>query len=339
MATPSFEELLDQARAIARTRSEAQDFPHGQAIASGVSSFVSNLLKEFEQKPTTHFVTKEGEVNPYAQPRFENVGLLGSLFKRQSTRTMEEGIPISGEKAGEFYTTKALLREKVRLKPGPFGTQSALRSGFAREEELISLFPEIPRDQLYTPPVSEVSHRRLVKAQNLQGIAPKSLTPEQVKVIGNVDQGVQAIDRMLLLLEKRPEIFRKGSFDWNLLNKIATAGDVEAQAFVRDRYIVSDVITRLRTGAALNQQEQEFYPGLISTIFSSEEIVPENLNILKDFYTQVSYEIKAGIRIPGVMPEESSTFKTFRKTEISPQPKSKFSSAEEILNKYLPGKQ
>lgn len=128
------------------------------------------------------------------------------------------------------------------------------------------------------------------------------LSGETVKLVTNARSGMVSLERMAEVMGRRPEIYRYarpgvigtlGSFASSF------ADEGEAQSYQRDFMEASDVITRLRTGAALNRNEEVYYPKLIATILTHPKTAMENVEKLKNFFQQVGDEIESGKRTPG----------------------------------------
>lgn len=104
---------------------------------------------------------------------------------------------------------------------------------------------------------------------------PKKLTAEQEKTMLNAQSGIMALDVLQNALDTNPNIFKLISFapfgigwtDIRLAQKEA-----------------ADVITRLRTGAALNQHEMDFYKNYVPQWQDDPQRAQFKINFLKNFY-------------------------------------------------------
>lgn len=233
---------------------------------------------------------------------------LPSIFKQKASTEQTLGSQhtgMTGEELSSLYGIPGLTPDTTfnqmktfKQKNTPISAQSALASHFSNEDEMKTLFPEITDPAKWMQiSTSQVADRRTqnrgIAIERAKATGPKPLNTEQAKAVAAAKDGVEAIDRMQELLKRKPEVFRRAG-------DLLSIGDKDSQAFTRDKKIAADAITRIRTGAALNKQEEEFYPSLISTIFSNTEIVPENLDLLKNFYGTLQDEINSGLRgLPG----------------------------------------
>jgi hypothetical protein len=95
------------------------------------------------------------------------------------------------------------------------------------------------------------------------------------KIMKNASSGLRAINKMEEMLRKNPR----------LLVYAAVPGALGARVFATARKEAADVITRLRTGAALNEDEQTFYSGQMPTALDLTE--PQNIWDKLDMYRQL----------------------------------------------------
>jgi hypothetical protein len=121
------------------------------------------------------------------------------------------------------------------------------------------------------------------KFDTLQASASASTTGKVLpKDKANAQQGLKKISEIEGMLTKRggvmgletavPYLFQSGD------TKQLTTANSE----------IMDIITRLRTGAALNQQEQEYYATKLPNIWDDAETVQYKLNMFKDLFTALA---------------------------------------------------
>lgn len=132
----------------------------------------------------------------------------------------------------------------------------------------------------------------LAVAQFLQSTAPsqaskKPLSAEAAKVVGNAQSGLDSLAQLRGAIESGGgvptgtlvpgrELF--GNLGANVLG---TAGyDTAAKN-------VADVITRLRTGAALTDAEEQFYKSQLPQAFDSPEVREQKLSMFNDLFTRL----------------------------------------------------
>ncbi len=115
-------------------------------------------------------------------------------------------------------------------------------------------------------------------AANL-GITPKKpATAQQQLVINNAQSGLGAIQTI------EAKVFPNGVFDKSQLQLAAIPLSLGARDTATALKEAADVITRLRTGAALNESEQKFYSGQLPSYLDSEKTVKYKLDLLKSLY-------------------------------------------------------
>lgn len=107
----------------------------------------------------------------------------------------------------------------------------------------------------------------------------KPLSPEAAKVRVNAQSGLDALTKIESEINK----------DKSVLLRAAVPGGVLARDFWKARREVSDVITRLRTGAALNESEEKFYiaqlPGALD--YFSPASITESINRLRTLFSSL----------------------------------------------------
>lgn len=108
----------------------------------------------------------------------------------------------------------------------------------------------------------------------------KPLSPEAQKVKENAESGLRALAKIETMIGEDPSV----------LVKSALPGSLGARQYAAAKNEVMDVITRLRTGAALNLQEQDFYakqvPGLLD--LTDKEAISYKIKQLRDLFTGLS---------------------------------------------------
>ena len=113
-------------------------------------------------------------------------------------------------------------------------------------------------------------------------------SPQNAKNIENAQSGLRALAKVRgMLFDKEGKLSAKGK---DLLLKGAIPGSLGAREFAAIRNEMMDVLTRLRTGAALNQNEQEFYAGQMpgALDITEPEAIKSKLKILEDMFNGLS---------------------------------------------------
>lgn len=121
-------------------------------------------------------------------------------------------------------------------------------------------------------------------AQTAKG---KPLSAEASKVLSNANSGLKSLDQLEGMLSKGG--VPKGTLipGRGLLGGVVgnTAGTASYDSAARN---ISDVITRLRTGAALTDQEAAFYNSQLPQAFDSPETIQQKLGTFRDLFESVA---------------------------------------------------
>lgn len=125
------------------------------------------------------------------------------------------------------------------------------------------------------------------QAQMKASESPK-LSAESSKVIANANSGLQSLDALESMLAQSPDVLSKtavpgrDAFGGALGNALGTAG------YDNLSRNVLDVITRLRTGAALTAGEEKFYRSQLPQAFDSPDVVRQKLGMFRELFSSVA---------------------------------------------------
>lgn len=113
----------------------------------------------------------------------------------------------------------------------------------------------------------------------LQPAAVKPLTAEQQKIKTNAESGLRSLDSLEKMLQKD-----------SLAPLKAKIPILEARTpYATAAREIADVLTRLRTGAALNKEEQKFYESQTPQPLDSQETIQYKLNLFRNLFQQLAY--------------------------------------------------
>ena len=112
----------------------------------------------------------------------------------------------------------------------------------------------------------------------------KPLTAQQQKDKNNAESGLRNIYAIETILQEDPLAAYKA----------AIPGSPGARTFQAARKEAGDVLTRLRTGAALNEEEMRFYQSQLPQPFDSAETIQYKLKIFKDLFSQFINPVGTG---------------------------------------------
>lgn len=115
----------------------------------------------------------------------------------------------------------------------------------------------------------------------------KPLSAEASKVLSNANSGLKSLDQLESMIAKGgvPKgtlVPGRGLLGGVVGNAAGTAG---YDAAARN---ISDVITRLRTGAALTEAEAAFYNNQLPQAFDSPEVIQQKLGTFRDLFESVA---------------------------------------------------
>lgn len=114
---------------------------------------------------------------------------------------------------------------------------------------------------------------------------PRPISAKEREAGNNAAAGLAALDRVDALLEKNPHLPLAESANLpGLFGAPARAAIPGLSEFSAAKREAVDVITRLRTGAALNKQEEAFYPQQVVQPGDSAQAIAMKHNQLRAFY-------------------------------------------------------
>lgn len=125
-------------------------------------------------------------------------------------------------------------------------------------------------------------------SQASTGASSKPLGSAQAKDVQNATSGLRAIDTLEGILQSNPSARLKTALPFRGLvggagNRLLGTGQLESA-----RKEIADVITRLRTGAAINESEEAFYKSQLPEAFDNEETVQQKLTQLRNLFNGLS---------------------------------------------------
>ena len=158
MATPSFDELLAQARQIGESRAKEKDFNRSELIARSVSDFATKtfLTPSGERKEYIGSVSPEGTYKSFDKPKTTGLTLFEKMLGKK-------GFEDSDVPKGFFPVEQKQLADKALaniFKPkAKSGLDSpALELGYS-EDFIKTEFPDMDEEQILTVSGRELSQR------------------------------------------------------------------------------------------------------------------------------------------------------------------------------------
>lgn len=226
-----------------------------------------------------------------------------SLLSRGATRTGEaQASPILARLLGIGAQTTGQLGARTPRLFGQLGPQNGQSDDETANQGLqglppsSSVTPSNGQAQLITPEMVVMARllfepsraNRIEAAYKAQflGQEQTKLSAQQEKDRLNAESGLRNLEKIRARLRSDP----------TTLIKAQLPGAIGARDYVRWAREVSDVYTRLRTGAALNEQEIEFYdsqlPGLLD--FGNPAAIEASLRIFEDLFDSFATGQRSG---------------------------------------------
>jgi hypothetical protein len=119
----------------------------------------------------------------------------------------------------------------------------------------------------------------LQKAQ-ATSTAPK-LNSTQLQQANNAQSGLSALQTIGDQISNNSNILLRAGLPTNIARNVAGAG-----SFVTARKEAADVISRLRTGAAINKEEEKFYQSQLPQFGDSPEAVQYKIGLLTQLFNR-----------------------------------------------------
>lgn len=116
----------------------------------------------------------------------------------------------------------------------------------------------------------------------------KPLSAEASKVIANAQSGLTSLDQVRSMLQKDPSLLGRTAIPFR-----EQLGGLGASALGTSSYDtatrnIADVITRLRTGAAITENEEKFYRSQLPQPFDPPETVEQKLQMFEQLFGSVA---------------------------------------------------
>jgi hypothetical protein len=149
-------------------------------------------------------------------------------------------------------------------------------------------------------------------------VGGRELSPEVQKIKANAESGLKALTRLDREIKK----------DSGSLAKAALPFSPGARILETARNEIKDVLQRLRTGAAINDQEMDFYGKQMPSALDSDETIEYKLGLYRDLFTRLRSGVAAtepsaggGLTPPpaaaGGVPQVGQTFEGKRVTKVT----------------------
>lgn len=212
-----------------------------------------------------------------------------------------QGVPL-----GIVHQLQPFILSKDRLDNAKqmFINNASLRMEMAKASPAMQAFFE---SQMGMQPGTLASLKAAEEGGLKAGVAGGKMSPETLKLLENSKDGMDSISKAKDIISRTTDATLKKAALGGKLGDIARLGDEDAQALHTYLKNAADVITRLRTGAALNKNEEEYYGKIVNDFFKTGKVNREQIDRLDQFFQTVKADIEAGKRGAGVLPDSKSS--------------------------------
>lgn len=116
----------------------------------------------------------------------------------------------------------------------------------------------------------------------------KPLSAEASKVVSNANSGLQSLAELQSIMEQDPSVRSKTLLPGRSMFGGAGASILGTSSYDTAARNIADVITRLRTGAALTESEEKFYKSQLPQAFDPPETVSQKMQMFQDLFSSVA---------------------------------------------------
>ena len=204
-----------------------------------------------------------------------------------------QGVPV-----GVIQKITPLLQtqEKAKQAQMMFTQNAALRRELASASPAIQALFEVQNGL----PAGSLRSLKASEEAALKDQAGKPLSAELLKLKENANDGIKSLTNALSIFDKAGQSTKTLGAYGGPGGDVLRATDEQAQELRRELLKATDVVTRIRTGAALNQQEQVFYNGLVNKVLQSNGQNRKSMVDLLNFYQKINSDIDSGKRNSGL---------------------------------------
>lgn len=116
----------------------------------------------------------------------------------------------------------------------------------------------------------------------------KPLSAEASKVMANAQSGLTSLDQVRSMLQSDPSLLGKTAVPFREQLGGLGAAALGTSSYDTAARNIADVITRLRTGAAITQNEESFYKSQLPQPFDPPETIQQKLQMFEDLFSSVA---------------------------------------------------
>jgi hypothetical protein len=132
----------------------------------------------------------------------------------------------------------------------------------------------------------------LAIVETLQSFSPqtntKPLSAEASKTVNNAMTGLTSLDQLESIMASDPSARTKQAIPGRSALGGLGANVLGTSSYDAAQKNIIDVITRLRTGAAITESEERFYRSMMPQAFDPPEVAQQKLQVFRDLFTGVA---------------------------------------------------
>lgn len=265
---------LEQALRLAQgIQSNSLEEALGGALVGGLGAAQAGSQARARKKRLLEIARSLGL--PEGAETFEDLARLA-----QAKAAVQRPIPASESEKAANRERLEILKARLRPQPGQAGTLKGAEFNRLIGEELF-------------PPEADVSVRQQITAT--KGLEIQRAGTPAAEQLANIQSGRDALDRIDAVLSGPGATTKK-----LLASTEFTSGfSEEAQKLRDDALEAIDVLTRARTGAALNENEQRLYQTRLLGLFRRPATIRFTIANLRKLYDTNEALLRSGRRLPG----------------------------------------
>lgn len=250
----------------------------GRVVNSGPVQSAESKLGRGIQKVT-------GNATETPSPTTGTTGVLRKMMGFAPENAYRTGAPgvISADLSNPYSQPTEQPTEPEPMMGAELGIQEEPASMYSQD----NLLKDIQKD-----PKNMEKYLALYKELNPEGKAAKPLSAEASKQLGNAQSGLSALEMLASEYNKNPNVVNANAvagLGGNLGRGIAGTQGYEAA-----RKEIIDVLTKLRTGAAMTASEEAQYKSMLPSAFDSPETVAQKLGRYQELFQGIIQRAQAG---------------------------------------------
>lgn len=252
----------------------------GKQTISGVQNRAAARLSEAGKPQATEILQESAKsANPSA---------LRAGVSMASMQLPVRALTSGGGEPSEADTTQAPTTPPIASDILSGGQQQPKASSSMYSQE--NAAADLQRDLMQTGGANMDKIMKLYEFLNPAPVAGanKPLSAEAAKVVSNANSGLTSLDQLQNILTEDPSARVKTVLPGRGLFGGLGASVLGTSSYDTAARNIADVITRLRTGAALTESEEAFYKSQLPQAFDPPETVAQKMSMFRDLFESVA---------------------------------------------------